>query len=80
MDSASLKDLLLAALIRRIEEGETVVTKEGQIVSVECNASVLNTALAFLKQYPPDEGEAYVGELAGTLKKYGDTMKFKTQA
>lgn len=71
-DSGVLKQVVLNALLDQIENGTTKATKQGDVVTVSVEAPVLNAAIAFLKQFPPENGEVATDELSSRLKQYLD--------
>lgn len=77
-DSGRLKEVLLKTLIDRVENGETIVAKDGEtLLSVSAPAATLNAAISFLKQFPPEQDEDVKSdELSAKLKGYAGHMKF----
>jgi len=72
-DNAYLRDALRDELIKRVEEGETVANKDGDVSVVSAPASTLQAAIAFLKLYPADDVPA-TGDARGLLSKYRDKI------
>lgn len=74
--SDKLQEVLVADLIDRIRNGQTVVDKDGNTVRVPCPSGVLAAAIQYLKQFPPTD-ETHALEVSRTLQQYGARLPFK---
>lgn len=73
-----LREAILDNLIDRIKNGEEVVTKAGEVVTVKVGAPILSVGLAYLKNHSEVEDDSpKVGELSSTLQHYGAKMPFR---
>ncbi len=78
--AGELKTVILETLIRRIRDGESVMTKAGEVAVVDAPAATICAGINFLKQFPPDEGDEMHGELSDELKKYASKMPYAGRA
>ena len=77
-DVNKLKNILIADLIDRIENGETKVTDNGEIVVVKAPAQVLSVAAKVAKDFANDGDAAGVPtakDLSATLARYRERTK-----
>lgn len=76
-ESARLKAALLAALENVLIRGKTVKTDDGDVIQVTPEASYMNVALAYLKQYPPESEELPEAKMRSEkLMSFANTVKF----
>ena len=79
--TGDLKDAILKTLIDRIENGEQIITKSGEVVTVDAPASTISVAVNYLKLYhEASDDEVAANELSPTLQKYaqgGKVMPFE---
>lgn len=75
---ARLRDALLSDLISRVENGEMIQDKEtGEYVKVAAQATILNAAINFLKQFPPENDAGPVtGPTSEHLERLRQQMPF----
>lgn len=52
--SDRLRQAVLETLIDRVENGEEVKNPDGGAERIPCSPNVINSAIAFLKVFPPD--------------------------
>lgn len=76
--STRLRDALLETLTRQVEDGTTVLTKQGETVVVDPTPQVITAAVGFLKTFPPDDIPlAQQVRLSEDLAKFGTMMPFR---